>query len=147
MVLDPNNLTGEKLSDFSEATDLIGIFLAAFKPNVDNYCVDANLFALQNKTYTKQQVTQLLQALSNTLTEQIKAIKQTYKFVYEPQSQSNTIVDVNLKGGELLLVVIDNMVDEDKVTLNSTTGTLDFTDFGGVYPGNKIAVLINKSGQ
>lgn len=146
MTLDPNNLTGEKLSDFSAATDLTGIFLAAFKPGIDNYNVDVNLFAFKSETYTKQQVTQLLQALSNTLTAQIKAIKQTYKYVYEPQAQSNTISDVNLKGGELLMVVVDNMVNED-VTLNSTTGILDFSGMGGVYPGNKITVLINKSGQ
>lgn len=104
------------------------------------------MFAFKSETYTKQQVTQLLQALSNTLTAQIKAIKQTYKYVYEPQAQSNTISDVNLKGGELLMVVVDNMVNED-VTLNSTTGILDFSGMGGVYPGNKITVLINKSGQ
>lgn len=146
MPLDPNNLQGEKLSAFPEAVDLSDIWLAAFKKNTANYYVKADTFALKSNTYTKAEVTALLQKLSNTLTAQIKAIRQTYKLVYEPQQQSNTIQDNTLKGADLLLVVIDNMVNE-AITLDSTTGTLDFSPINGVYPGNYIIVLINKSGQ
>jgi len=145
--LDPNNLIGKKLSEFSEATSLTNVFIAAFIPNSDNLYISALYFAPKDSVYTKTEVVALLQQLQNTLTAQINAKKESYTKIISPSAFTNILQDDDLKGAEILLLTLDKGeidIELGEASFDPISGEINLTPSGGIYSSSHLKVIYKK---